>query len=124
MGMKYRRDHNSNGFIINIQHYNGVMDINVIRIQKYHSQLKACITNKSLVENMIISTHEMSPDPQQTSPSPCLTSCYLWCSSILTSMYKILRESTSFWRLLFVESIYLCFHNLECIRKFQHGFFT
>ena len=47
MGMKYRRDHNSNGFIINIQHYNGVMDINVIRIQKYHSQLKACITNKS-----------------------------------------------------------------------------
>ena len=76
MGMKYRRDHNSNGFIINIQHYNGVMDIIVIRTQKYHSQLKACITNKSLVENMIISTHEVSPDPQQTSPSLCLTSCF------------------------------------------------
>ena len=40
-----------NGFIIGIQLYNGVMDIIVMRTQKFHTQLKACLF-KLLTESM------------------------------------------------------------------------
>ena len=71
-----------NGFIINILLHKRVMDFIVIWTQELHSEMESC--NKYQHFGSMISTHDVSPDPQQTSPGPYLY--YLWSSLILTSM--------------------------------------
>ena len=73
MGMEYGRDHNSHWIHDSIQLYNGVlMDVIEMWTQELHSEMESC--NKYQLFGSIIPTHdhEVSPDPQQTSPGPYL----------------------------------------------------